>query len=159
MCYVRETLWTACFSEDLFHTLSMKRALRRQNIMILGESGTGKELIANVLRAAVVTPQSPPPKGVSVNCSAIPDNLAEAELFGAEKGAHSAAHERTVGKLVEASGGCLFLDEIADLSLPVQAKLLSAASNGKVTPLGTNKETAVDVRYVSATSRPCRLSA
>jgi DNA-binding NtrC family response regulator len=151
---LREMLWTACFGADLHVTLERELAIRQQNILILGEPGTGKELVANVLQAAVLTDRPDGAPAQSINCAAIPTELAESELFGFEKGAHSKADAKKQGKIAAADGGTLFLDEVADLPSQVQAKLLSVLSNGRLTPLGSNEAQVVDVRYVSATSRP-----
>ena len=154
MRHVKDALWTASFGPNLYVTLERQLAVRQHNVLLLGEPGTGKELAAKVLQAAVLTDGEAAPPSCDVNCPGIPHDLAEAELFGAEKGAHSKADARRVGKIVSASGGTIFLDEVADLPLDLQAKLLVALSNGKVTPLGANDPIDVDVRYVSATSRP-----
>lgn len=149
---IRQELWTLCFGPHLYDSLDKERDLRRLNVLILGETGTGKELLAETLQAAAFTTERPPVVGI--NCAALPRDLAEAELFGVERGAHSTAHQRRDGKLVAADGGTLFLDEVADLPPEVQVKLLSVIQNGKVTPLGSNEVRVVDVRYVAATSRP-----
>jgi DNA-binding NtrC family response regulator len=149
---VRETIWTLCFSPNLFESLTKEPTLRRLNVLVLGETGTGKELVADMLGAGAFTGTKPP--FIALNCAALPRDLAEVELFGAEKGAYSMATSRREGKIVAADDGTLFLDEIADLSPEVQVKLLSTMSNGRLTPLGTNESKTVNVRYVAATSRP-----
>ena len=125
-------------------------AKRDSAVLITGESGTGKELIARFVHQA-----SPRSKGrfVPVNCAAISQNLVESELFGHEKGAFTGAERRTLGKFEYASGGSLFLDEIGDLSLEAQAKLLRALEEKQIQRIGGNKEIAVDVRVICATNQ------
>ena len=88
-----------------------------------------------------------------MNCGAIPENLVESLLFGHEKGSFTGAHDRHLGKFVEASGGTLFLDEVGELPLDIQVKLLRAIQEGEVDPVGAKRPTKVDVRIVSATNR------
>ena len=117
-------------------------------VLLLGESGTGKELLARGLHEA-----SPRAKErfVAINCAAIPDNLLESELFGYEKGAFTGAAKTTPGKIETAHGGTLMLDEIGDLPLPLQAKLLRFLQERVVERLGGRQEIPVDVRIVCAT--------
>ena len=119
-------------------------------ILILGETGSGKENAAYGVHVG-----SPRAKGpfVVINCAAIPETLVESELFGYDKGAFSGATAAKPGKLEAASGGTVFLDEIGELPLAVQAKLLRALENKKITRLGEVKEREVDVRFVAATNR------
>jgi DNA-binding NtrC family response regulator len=119
-------------------------------ILILGESGVGKELIARALHGCSDRAGKP---FIAVNCGAIPENLVESILFGHEKGSFTGAHERHLGKFVEASGGTLFLDEVGELPLDIQVKLLRAIQEGEVDPVGGKRPTKVDVRIVSATNR------
>src|SRR4051794_14533222 len=119
-------------------------------VLIRGESGTGKELVARALH------ERGPRRGnafVAVNCAAFPDTLLEAELFGHERGAFTGAVRRRDGRFRAAHGGTLLLDEVAEMSLPAQAKLLRVLQEGTVEPLGTNESLRVDVRVVSATHR------
>jgi two-component system response regulator AtoC len=119
-------------------------------VLIHGESGTGKELVARGLH------DRGPRRGkpfVAVNCAAFPDTLLEAELFGHERGAFTGAIKRRDGRFRAAHGGTLLLDEVAEMSLPAQAKLLRVLQEGTVEPLGTNESVRVDVRVVSATHR------
>jgi len=122
-------------------------------IMIYGDTGVGKELVARSLHQYSGNKNAP---FVALNCAAIPDQLAEAELFGYEKGAFTDAVTSRVGKLQHANGGVLFLDEIESLPLVIQAKLLRALSDGKITPLGSNTEIAIDCRVISATKDELR---
>ncbi len=117
-------------------------------VLILGESGTGKELVARAVHECSHRAAGP---FVAVNCGAIPDNLIEAEFFGARKGAYTGANHDREGYFQAAKGGTLFLDEIGDLPLAMQAKLLRVIQERRVRPLGGVHEEAVDVRLVSAT--------
>jgi len=119
-------------------------------VLILGESGTGKELVARAVHACSHRASGP---FVAVNCGAIPENLIEAEFFGARKGAFTGATQDREGYFQAAQGGTLFLDEIGDLPLAMQAKLLRVIQERRVRPLGGVQEEAVDVRLVSATHR------
>jgi two-component system response regulator PilR (NtrC family) len=119
-------------------------------VMVRGESGTGKELVANALHANSHRKDGP---WVAVNCGAIPENLLEAEFFGAKKGAYTGASQDREGFFQAAHGGTLFLDEIGDLPLAMQAKLLRAIQERCIRPLGGNQEESVDVRIVSATHK------
>lgn len=117
------------------------------SVYIRGESGTGKELIAQALHQA--SPRSHR-KFVAVNCSAIPEELLESELFGHQKGAFSGAVESRKGLFELADGGSLFLDEIGDMSAAFQVKLLRALQEGEIRPVGSNKTISIDVRIISA---------
>jgi len=119
-------------------------------VLITGESGTGKELVARALHE-----RSPRRKKafVAVNCAAFPETLIEAELFGHERGAFTGAVKRRDGRFKAADGGTLLLDEVAEIPLPAQAKLLRVLQQGMVEPLGTNDSVPVDVRVISATHR------
>jgi DNA-binding NtrC family response regulator len=119
-------------------------------VLIRGETGTGKELIAAHLHAQ--SPRADQPF-VAVNCAAIPENLIESELFGHVRGAFSGAAQARRGRFVAADRGTLFLDEVADLSLAAQAKLLRVLEEGEVQVLGTDSPVTVDVRVVSATHK------
>jgi two-component system response regulator PilR (NtrC family) len=119
-------------------------------VMVRGESGTGKELVANALHANSHRRDGP---WVAVNCGAIPENLLEAEFFGAKKGAYTGATHDREGFFQAANGGTLFLDEIGDLPLAMQAKLLRAIQERRIRVLGGNQEESVDVRIVSATHK------
>ena len=117
-------------------------------VLILGESGTGKELVAKALH------EQSPRAGrafVRVNCAAIPEELIEAELFGAEKGAYTGAQARREGRFAAADGGTIFLDEIGDMSLRAQVKVLRVLQEGEFEPVGSSKTHSVDVRVLAAT--------
>ncbi|MDP1740420.1 sigma-54 dependent transcriptional regulator [Polaromonas sp.] len=119
-------------------------------VLIQGESGTGKELVARAVHDCSHRAAGP---FVAVNCSAIPENLLEAEFFGARKGAYTGSAQDRVGYFQAAKGGTLFLDEIGDLPLAMQSKLLRAIQERVVRPLGSAQEDTVDVRVVSATHK------
>jgi DNA-binding NtrC family response regulator len=119
-------------------------------VLILGESGTGKELIAGSLHT--LSPRRLN-NYVRINCAAIPENLLESELFGHEKGAFTGAVKQKLGRVEEANGGTIFLDEIGDMSRPLQAKLLRFLEDGTFTRVGGNEEHKVEVRLIAATNR------
>lgn len=119
-------------------------------VLILGESGVGKELIARAVHGASERAGKP---FVAVNCGALPENLVESILFGHEKGSFTGAHDRHAGKFQEAAGGALFLDEVGELPLDMQVKLLRALQEGEVDPVGSKRPVKVDVRIISATNR------
>jgi len=118
--------------------------------MVTGESGTGKEVVARMIHEQSSRRDKP---FVAVNCGALAENLVEAELFGHERGAFTGAVRKRDGRFKAADGGTLLLDEVAELPLPAQAKLLRVLQEGVVEPLGTNTPVRVDVRIISATHR------
>jgi len=119
-------------------------------VLILGESGTGKELVAGIIHFLSKRRQG---RYVRINCAAIPDTLLESELFGHEKGAFTGAIKKKIGRVEEAHGGTIFLDEIADMSRPLQAKLLRFLEDGSFTRVGGTEELKVDVRIIAATNK------
>lgn len=120
------------------------------NVLLLGESGTGKELFARALHTASPRVNKP---FIKVNCAAIPESLFESELFGHEKGAFTGASSERAGLFQQADGGTIFLDEIGELTLSVQSKILRTLQEGTITRLGGRKEIKIDVRIVTATHR------
>jgi DNA-binding NtrC family response regulator len=118
--------------------------------LILGESGTGKELVAGALHSLSQRRRAP---YVRINCAAIPETLLESELFGHERGAFTGALKQKHGRVEEANGGTIFLDEIADMSRPLQAKLLRFLEDGTFTRIGGTQELRVSVRLIAATNR------
>jgi DNA-binding NtrC family response regulator len=119
-------------------------------VLILGESGTGKELVAGALHSRSHRSAA---TYVRINCAAIPETLLESELFGHEKGAFTGAIKQKPGRVEEADGGTIFLDEIADMSRPLQAKLLRFLEDGTFTRVGGTQELRVNVRLLAATNR------
>jgi transcriptional regulator with GAF, ATPase, and Fis domain len=119
-------------------------------ILIRGESGTGKELVARALHERSLRRDKP---FVKVNCAALPTELLESELFGFEKGAFTGAIQHKPGKFEFANHGTMFLDEIGDMSFPLQAKLLQVLQDGEFSRLGGKNDVQVDVRVITATNR------
>ena len=120
------------------------------SVLITGESGTGKELVARGIHRVGNRQEKP---FIKVNCAAIPKDLMESELFGHKKGAFTGAVDDRKGRFVEADGGVLFLDEIGDLSLSLQPKLLNAVEEKTVTPVGGTKPIECDVKIICATNQ------
>jgi len=118
------------------------------SVMLLGESGTGKEVLARAVH--MLSPRAKE-RFMAINCAAIPENLLESELFGYEKGAFTGAAKQTKGKVELAHGGTFFLDEVGDLPMPLQAKLLRFLQERVIERIGGHEEIAVDVRIVCAT--------
>lgn len=119
-------------------------------VLITGENGTGKELVAKALHRLSKRGAKPL---VEVNCAAIPDELIESELFGHEKGSFTGASNQRIGKFEYADGGTVFLDEIGDMSLNAQAKVLRALEEGTIERVGGNKQIPIDVRVIAATNK------
>jgi two-component system nitrogen regulation response regulator NtrX len=125
-------------------------AASEARVCILGETGTGKELVARTLHERSARRAAP---FVTVNCAAVPAELIESELFGHEKGAFTGALARHLGKFEQAHGGTLLLDEIGDMPLPMQAKLLRVLEEGEIERVGGDRRIPVDVRVLTATHR------
>ena len=145
-------------SEFLFRDPAMERVVRMADqiagsdasILITGESGTGKEVIAKYVHARSKRANKP---FISVNCAAIPEALLESELFGHEKGAFTGAIARRIGKFEEASGGTLLLDEISEMDVRLQAKLLRAIQERLIDRVGGGKPVPVDIRILATSNR------
>lgn len=139
-------------SEAMLRMRSMidKVAETDARVLILGKNGTGKELVARALHDNSRRAHGP---FVEVNCAAIPSELIESELFGHEKGAFTSAVKQRIGKFEQADGGTIFLDEIGDMSLAAQAKVLRALQENTITRVGSDKNVKVDVRVLAATNK------
>jgi two-component system response regulator GlrR len=128
-------------------------AVTDARVLITGESGTGKELMAKAIHRASTRKDQP---FIAINCSAMPENLLESELFGHEKGAFTGATRRNEGLFLAASGGTLLLDEIGDMPIRLQVKLLRVLQENKIRPVGGTDALPVDVRIISATHQDLR---
>jgi DNA-binding NtrC family response regulator len=130
--------------------LAARIAESKASVLIQGESGTGKELFARLIHT--LSPRSHKPL-ITVNCGALPESIIESELFGHERGAFTGAHQRRIGRFEQADGGSLFLDEIGELSLLVQIKLLRFLQEGEYQRVGGNQNLRAEVRIITATNR------
>jgi two-component system response regulator FlrC len=132
--------------------LSLAQRLAESDVTVLlnGESGTGKEVLARFIHASSKRNTGP---FVAVNCAAIPEQMLEALLFGYEKGAFTGAQTRSVGKFAQANGGTLLLDEVTEMDLALQAKLLRVLQEREVEPLGASKPLPLDVRVIATSNR------
>lgn len=130
--------------------IAAKAARARVPVLVEGESGVGKEVVADAIHAA--SPRSKKSM-VTVNCGAIPANLVESELFGHEKGAFTGAFERKIGRFADADGGTILLDEIGEMPLDAQVKLLRVLQSGEIQPIGARHSREVDVRVIAATNK------
>jgi len=123
-------------------------------VLITGSNGTGKELVAHRIHDLSKRSKS---KFVEVNCAAIPSELIESELFGHEKGSFTSAHKQRIGKFEQANGGTIFLDEIGDMSLSAQAKVLRVLQESTISRVGSDKPVSVDVRVLAATNKDLKV--
>ncbi len=126
-------------------------AQSRASILITGESGTGKELLARFLHGKSSRRLK---RMVAINCAAVPEGLLESELFGYEKGAFTGADQRKIGKFEQAHQSTFLLDEISEMPLPLQAKLLRVLQEGEVERLGGQAPSKINVRMIATTNRP-----
>lgn len=133
-----------------FHRLATRYARSSASVLITGESGTGKELFSRFIHQNSQRAAAP---FVAVNCAAIPESLIESELFGHERGAFTGAGEQRVGYFERANQGTLLLDEISEIPIHIQAKLLRVIEEQEVQPIGANHPRAIDVRLVATTNR------
>ncbi len=132
-------------------TDSIRRAApTNATVLVTGESGAGKELVARAIHRNSLRSRE---RFVQVNCAAIPDDLIESELFGHEKGSFTGATEKQIGKFEQADKGTIFLDEVGDMSLKTQAKVLRVLQEGEVERLGSSRTIKVDVRVIAATNK------
>jgi two-component system nitrogen regulation response regulator NtrX len=132
------------------HEAIAKAAPTRASVLVTGESGTGKELVARAIHRNSTRAQDP---FVRVNCAAIPEELIESELFGHVKGSFTGALKDQTGKFVHADAGTIFLDEVGDMSLKTQSKVLRVLQDGEVEPVGAARSLTVDVRVIAATNK------
>ena len=144
-----EIIGSSTEMEEIFSTIR-KVATTEVPVLITGESGTGKELIARAIHSAGIRQEKP---FVAINCGAIPENLMESELFGHEKGAFTGAHMRRKGRIELAEGGTLLLDEVAELPLALQVKMLRFLQDHTIEKVGGRESIAVDCRVIAATNR------
>lgn len=160
--YLQSELRTMSAEKIVGADFGLKQAVRlvrqvaplESPVLLLGETGTGKELMANAVHAASVRNDKP---FIKVNCGGLPESLVDSELFGHEKGAFTGAIARTRGRFERANGGTIFLDEIGELPLSVQAKLLRVLQHQEIERIGGSETIAVDVRVISATHRNLEL--
>lgn len=162
-----ESLLRSRDEQGRYHLVGQSEAMQRvrelisragpvqATVLITGESGTGKELVARAVHAMSTRADAP---FVKVNCAAIPDELIESELFGYEKGAFTGAAQKQKGRFANAHGGTILLDEIGDMSLKTQAKVLRALQDGEIEPLGAGGTVRVDVRVIAATNKDLRVA-
>ena len=156
--YLQEEIHRSRFDEIVGETSQIRQvfadveqvAPTDATVLILGETGTGKELFARAIHKVSKRAEMPL---IKVNCSALPASLIESELFGHEKGAFTGATAKRVGRFTLADGGSIFLDEIGDLPIELQAKLLRVLQEGEFEPLGSSVTCHVDVRVIAATNR------
>jgi two-component system nitrogen regulation response regulator GlnG len=146
----QEIVGTSPSMQAVFKTIGQVAA-SDVTVMITGESGTGKELIARAIYQHSLRSKKP---FIAVNCAAIPDNLIESELFGHEKGSFTGATTQRIGKFELCDGGTIFLDEIGDMALATQTKILRALQEGEIQRVGGSETIKVNVRLVAATNKP-----
>ncbi|MBQ8308114.1 MAG: sigma-54-dependent Fis family transcriptional regulator [Alistipes sp.] len=151
-CVVEPIIGASADIERVKHLIE-RVAPSEARVLITGENGTGKELVARWLHARSRRSEAP---FVEVNCAAIPSELIESELFGHERGAFTSAVKQRKGKFEQADGGTLFMDEIGDMSLSAQAKVLRALQEQRISRVGSDKDVEVDVRVVAATNKNLR---
>ena len=144
-----EMIGTSRAVEDLRAAIS-KAAPSQATVLVTGESGTGKELVARAIHRNSSRRDAP---FIRVNCAAIPEDLIESEMFGHERGSFTGATGRQVGKFLQADHGTIFLDEVGDMSLRAQAKVLRALETGEIEPVGAARVITVDVRVIAATNK------
>ena len=149
--YLQDQLVGNCPSMvDLFKVINACAQNDCKTILVLGESGTGKELVTQAIHYQSARKEAPL---IELNCASIPDNLLENELFGHEKGAYTDAGNREIGVFEQAEGGTVFLDEIGDMPLAMQAKILKVIENKRFRRLGGQKDIDTDVRIIAATNQ------
>lgn len=150
---VRAHAWKAAFGDTLYRAVDLpEEVIRDLDVLILGETGSGKERIAQAIMAGKFGAE--PPETVERNAAGFARNLLDSELFGHVEGAFTGASRDRAGAIASSDGGCLFLDEVADLAPATQVKLLRVLETDEVRKVGGDESRSVDVRYISATSEP-----
>ena len=141
-----------CFSQEMLKVISIAKQIAPSiaNVLISGQSGVGKEIIAKLIHKHSKNSSN---ELVSINCAAIPENLLESEMFGHEKGAFTGVVERRVGRFEQANNSTLFLDEISEMDLKLQAKLLSAIQEREIFRVGVNEPVRLNIRIIPTTNR------
>lgn len=152
--HIKAFVGSSPLMQDVFKTIG-KVSASDSSVLIQGESGTGKELVARTLHQYSQRKNMP---FVTINCGAIPEGVLESEFFGHEKGAFTGAYHRKTGKFEYANGGTIFLDEIGEMSPPLQVKLLRVLQEREFERVGGNEKIVVDVRIVAATNKSLRQS-
>ncbi len=147
---IQEIIGTSAAIQQVKEEIEFVAPMARTRVLITGPNGSGKELVARWIHEKSPRKESPI---VEVNCAAIPAELIESELFGHEKGSFTSAIKKRIGKFEQAHNGTIFLDEIGDMSLSAQAKVLRALEENKITRVGGEKDISVDVRVVAATNK------
>ena len=150
---VRRETWAACFGESLHIALVLHRVIHDHDVLILGETGTGKEAIATAIQEGLVGATAKRAPSNALNAASVPETLIASELFGHVKGAFTGATVERKGRIRTAKGGSFFLDEVGDLSLTTQVKLLRVMETNVVSPLGADQGFVADVRYIAATHK------
>lgn len=141
-----------CFSQEMLKVISIAKQIAPSiaNVLISGQSGVGKEIIAKLIHKHSKNSSN---ELVSINCAAIPENLLESEMFGHEKGAFTGAVERRIGRFEQANNSTLFLDEISEMDLKLQAKLLRAIQEREIFRVGGNEPVRLNIRIIATTNR------
>ncbi len=152
ICHDHSTIQMIGRSSSFVNALQISKQIAPSNahILLTGESGTGKEGFARLIHQNSKRREN---EWIALNCAAIPENLMESEMFGHEKGAFTGAIERRIGKFEEADGGTLLLDEVSEMPMPLQAKLLRAIQEQEITRIGSNKPIKVNVRIIATSNR------
>jgi DNA-binding NtrC family response regulator len=153
---VKAAAWAASFGSSLPAMLRLERVVRDHDVLVSGETGSGKDAIAHAIALGTLSANEQPAPFAALNIAAIPETLIESELFGHVRGAFTGAGKDRVGHVRSVASGCLFLDEVGDLPLTAQSKLLRVMETDRVTPLGSDASYDADVRYVAATHKDLR---
>ncbi|MBN1605151.1 MAG: sigma-54-dependent Fis family transcriptional regulator [Polyangiaceae bacterium] len=153
---VKAAAWAASFGSSLPAMLRLERVVRDHDVLVSGETGSGKDAVAHAIALGTLSADERPAPFAALNIAAIPETLIESELFGHVRGAFTGAGKDRVGHVRSVACGCLFLDEVGDLPLTAQSKLLRVMETDRVTPLGSDTSYDADVRYVAATHKDLR---